>query len=72
MEYGIVLPKHINPDELIKFAKAAEDLGFHSLWAADHIVLPIEETNLIHTLTMAVSQQMPRIPNSTHLPYLVL
>lgn len=46
MEYGIVLPKHINPDELIKFAKAAENLGFHSLWAADHIVLPIEETNL--------------------------
>ncbi|HCE76555.1 MAG TPA: LLM class F420-dependent oxidoreductase, partial [Dehalococcoidia bacterium] len=46
MEYGIVLPKHINPDELIKFAKAAEGLGFHSLWAADHIVLPIEETNL--------------------------
>ena len=46
MEYGIVLPKHINPDELIKFAAAAEELGFHSLWAADHIVLPIEETDL--------------------------
>ena len=46
MEYGIVLPKHINPDELIKFATAAEELGFHSLWAADHIVLPIEETDL--------------------------
>jgi len=46
MQYGIVLPKHINPDELIKFAVAAENLGFHSLWAADHIVLPITETNL--------------------------
>jgi len=46
MEYGIVLPKHINPDELIKFTAAAEELGFHSLWAADHIVLPIEETDL--------------------------
>ena len=45
MEYGIVLPKHINADELIKFAKAAEELGFHSLWAADHVVLPMEETN---------------------------
>ncbi len=46
MEYGIVLPKHINADELIKFAKAAEELGFHSLWAADHVVLPLEETDL--------------------------
>ena len=46
MEYGIVLPKHINPDELIKFTAAAEELGFHSLWAADHIVLPIAETDL--------------------------
>ena len=46
MEYGIVLPKHIDADELIKFAGAAEKLGFHSLWAADHIVLPVEETNL--------------------------
>ena len=46
MEYGIVLPKHINPDELIKFTAAAEELGFHSLWAADHIVLPIQETDL--------------------------
>ena len=46
MEYGIVLPKHIDADELINFARAAEGLGFHSLWAADHIVLPVEETNL--------------------------
>ena len=46
MEYGIVLPKHINADELIKFAKAAEELGFHSLWATDHVVLPMEETDL--------------------------
>ena len=46
MEYGIVLPKHINADELIKFAKAAEELGFHSLWAADHVVLQMEETDL--------------------------
>ena len=69
MQYGIVLPKHINPDELIKFAVAAENLGFHSLWAADHIVLPITETNLYPYLRMAVSQQMLKTLNLMHLRY---
>ena len=46
MEYGFVLPKLINSDELLQFAKSVESLGFHSIWASDHVVLPIEETGL--------------------------
>ena len=69
MQYGIVLPKHINPDELIKFAVAAENLGFHSLWAADHIVLPSPKQTCTHTLRMAVSQQMLKTLNLMHLRY---
>ena len=46
MEYGFVLPKLINHDDLLKFSESAETLGFHSIWASDHVVLPIEETSL--------------------------
>src|SRR5262245_46816157 len=43
MRLGLV---HVNmgslhrPDELARAARAAEDAGFDSLWAGEHIVLP--------------------------------
>ena len=46
MEYGFVLPKLTDGESLSKFAKSVEEFGFHSIWAADHIVQPVEETNL--------------------------
>ena len=46
MEYGFVLPKFISNEKLLLFVKSVESLGFHSIWASDHVVLPIERTNL--------------------------
>ena len=46
MEYGFVLPKLISNEKLLLFVKSVESLGFHSIWASDHVVLPIESTNL--------------------------
>lgn len=45
MRYGFALPKSTSGAELVKFAKAVEDLGFESVWVGDHIVLPVEETD---------------------------
>ena len=45
MRYGFALPKSTDGSELVKFAKAVEDLGFESVWVGDHIVLPAEETD---------------------------
>ena len=46
MKYGFVLPKLISNEKLLLFVKSVESLGFHSIWASDHVVLPIERTNL--------------------------
>ena len=46
MKYGFVLPKLISNEKLLLFVKSVESLGFHSICASDHIVLPIERTNL--------------------------
>ena len=45
MRYGFALPKTTNGAELIEFARAVEELGFESVWAGDHVVLPVEETD---------------------------
>ena len=45
MKYGFALPKSTDGAELVRFAKAVEDLGFESVWVGDHIVLPNEETD---------------------------
>ena len=45
MRYGFALPKSTDGSELVKFAKAVEDLGFESVWVGDHIVLPAGETD---------------------------
>ena len=38
VKFGVDLPT--DPDELIALAARVENLGFHSLWVADHIVIP--------------------------------
>tara|TARA_B100000586_G_scaffold245720_1_gene201413 strand:- start:73 stop:1014 length:942 start_codon:yes stop_codon:yes gene_type:complete len=45
MEYGFVLPKSINSDDLCHFAQKVEEFGFGSIWASDHVVLPIDQTS---------------------------
>jgi probable F420-dependent oxidoreductase len=44
MKFGFVLPRTINGNDLCSFAKKVEDLGFDSVWAPDHIVIPVNET----------------------------
>ncbi len=45
MRYGFALPKTADGGELLRFARAVEELGFESVWTGDHIVLPTEETD---------------------------
>ncbi|MBT6273806.1 MAG: LLM class F420-dependent oxidoreductase [Chromatiales bacterium] len=40
MKFGIAYPNLINGDEIRRFAIHTEALGFESIWAGDHIVLP--------------------------------
>lgn len=43
MKFGIALPnfgKYADKELILDIAKSAEDLGFDSLWASDHIVIP--------------------------------
>lgn len=45
MEFGVHLP-HVGPlatrEGLLRAARRAEELGFHSLWVSDHVVIPRE------------------------------
>ncbi|PZC45279.1 MAG: Flavin-dependent oxidoreductase, luciferase family [Chloroflexi bacterium] len=45
MLFGFALPNSLDVDGLCRFARAADELGFDSLWAGDHIVLPEAPTN---------------------------
>ena len=45
MRFGFSLPNTLEGDGLCKFARAAETLGFDSVWGADHIVLPTAPTD---------------------------
>ncbi|CAI8042829.1 Uncharacterized protein Mb0965c [Geodia barretti] len=45
MQYGFCLPNTMDGDELSRFARNAEELGFESVWIGDHIVLPTASTN---------------------------
>lgn len=43
MEIGIRLPSagaKVTPENMVSVARWAEELGFHSLWVSDHVVLP--------------------------------
>jgi probable F420-dependent oxidoreductase len=42
VHFGVILPnfgKHSNPDGIRRVAEAAEELGFDSVWATEHIVV---------------------------------
>ena len=46
MHFGVILPNfdsHSSPDRIRAVAQAAEDLGFHSVWTTEHIVVGPEE-----------------------------
>ena len=45
MQFGFNLPGTMDGDELCRFARSAEALGFESVWTGDHIVLPTAGTN---------------------------
>ncbi|NJN97980.1 MAG: LLM class flavin-dependent oxidoreductase [Anaerolineales bacterium] len=43
MEIGIRIPgagAKVSPENLITAARWAEELGYHSVWVSDHVVLP--------------------------------
>ena len=40
MKFGIAYPNLIDGDEIRRFAVHVEALGFESIWAGDHVVLP--------------------------------
>lgn len=43
MKFGYVLEnfgENLNPQNLVKSAQFAEEIGFHSIWATDHILRP--------------------------------
>ena len=44
MRFGFSLPTAMDGDALCRFAQKAESLGFESIWAYDHIVLPTAPT----------------------------
>ncbi len=47
MDFGLILPNfgpQASPEGLFATARAAERLGFHSLWTTDHILLPQEDS----------------------------
>lgn len=47
MEIGVRLPSAgsgTSPENLVRVARWAEELGYHSVWVSDHVVLPEPET----------------------------
>ncbi|MCB1740605.1 MAG: LLM class F420-dependent oxidoreductase [Gammaproteobacteria bacterium] len=45
MQFGIAYPNLVDGDEIRRFAIHTESLGFESIWAGDHIVLPVGRTH---------------------------
>jgi probable F420-dependent oxidoreductase len=47
MEIGLRIPgagPNTSPENVVKVARWAEELGYHSVWISDHVVLPEPET----------------------------
>ena len=45
MKFGYILPNYgdkISPRELIEISEVCEEVGFDSVWATDHVVMPVE------------------------------
>jgi alkanesulfonate monooxygenase SsuD/methylene tetrahydromethanopterin reductase-like flavin-dependent oxidoreductase (luciferase family) len=43
MHFGVVLQhfrEHASPEAIATVARAAEDLGYASVWVMDHVVVP--------------------------------
>ena len=45
MKFGFNLPATLDGQELLAFARRADELGFESIWSGDHIVLPTAGTD---------------------------
>ncbi len=58
MRFGVILPNYgpqASPQALLATAREAERLGFHSLWATDHLLLPPENTARFGVLFEAIT-----------------
>jgi len=45
MKFGYILPNFgdkISPQELLRIAKVCEEEGYDSVWATDHVIMPVE------------------------------
>lgn len=45
MEVGVIIPNagpKTSPENIVTVAKWAEELGYHSVWVTDHVVLPVQ------------------------------
>jgi len=82
MQFGIMLPHasdDTSPESLAAVARAAEEMGFSSLWVADHIVVPdtpeyISRRNFFEPLTVlsymaAITQRIRLGTSILVLPY---
>ena len=45
MKFGYILPNYgdkISPQELVEISAVCEEVGFDSVWATDHVIMPVE------------------------------
>ena len=45
MKFGYILPNYgdkISPQELVEISAICEEVGFDSVWATDHVIMPVE------------------------------
>jgi len=45
LRFGYILPNYgdkISPQQLVELSKTCEEVGFDSVWATDHIMMPTE------------------------------
>lgn len=58
MQYGLILPNfgaRLPPGDLVPLARHAQELGFHSLWTTDHILLPQRDAQRFGWILEAVT-----------------
>ena len=73
MEFGFVLPRTTKGQDLCDFARKVEDLGVGSVWAPDHIVIPLDETSqypYTHDGKFTVSPSDPQLDVLVVLSYI--
>jgi alkanesulfonate monooxygenase SsuD/methylene tetrahydromethanopterin reductase-like flavin-dependent oxidoreductase (luciferase family) len=57
LHLGVILPNYgpsLAAEDLADVAAAAEEAGFHSAWATDHLIVPAEHANVYGTITEAL------------------